>query len=260
MMATHRVVVLHGLHHIRKADWQQLESYLTQPSETTAFICTSSDSDPRKFPPRLWQQATAVECARLEGPRLHHWVTSTVAQYGCHINEAALQEFLHDQEHDLQTLAGEIDKLCTYVGETRQISLDDVHAVGQASRLHSIFALSEALGTRQVGTALTTLEHLLTQGEPPLVILSMVVRHLRLLWSIKQLVQQRQDLSRMAKTLGVPMSVCRQLATHSRQFSAARLRHLYGAALEADLAFKTSNRPPKTILEGLILDVCGSLG
>src|SRR5262245_3158083 len=257
MMATHRVVVLQRLHQLRKADWPQLERYLEQPSTSTALICSSSVSDPKKCPPCLWQHAVSVECQRLEGPKLHDWVTHTVAQRGYRITPAALQVLLHEQQPDLQTIRQEIDKLCTYVGETSEITLDDVQEVTPTSRLQSIFALSDALGTRQIGPAFIVVERLLNQGEPPLVILSMMVRHVRLLWSVKQLEQQKHNASHMAKTLGLPLAVCRQLVTQSRHFSLAHLRQLYAVALEADLTFKTSNKPPRAILEELILHVCG---
>jgi DNA polymerase III subunit delta len=257
MMATHRVVVLHGLHQLRRADWPQLERYLEHPSTSTALICSSNVSDPKKCPPCLWQYAVTVECNRLEGAKLHDWVTHTVAQRGYRITREALQVLLHEQQPDLQTIRQEIEKRWTYVGETSEITLDDVQEVTHTSRLQSIFALSDALGTRQIGPAFIVIERLLNQGEPPLVILSMMVRHVRLLWSVKQLEQQRHDAPHMAKTLGLPLSVCRQLVTQSQHFSLAHLRQLYAAALEADLTFKTSNKPPRAILEELILHVCG---
>jgi DNA polymerase III subunit delta len=257
MMATHRVIVLHGLHQLRKADWSPLERYLEHPSTSTALICSSTVSDPKKCPPCLWQRAVTVECNRLEGPNLHAWVSHTVAQRGYHMAPEALQVLLHEQQPDLQTLRQEIEKLCTYAGETAEITLADVQEVTHTSRLQSIFALSDALGTRQIGPAFIVVERLLDQGEPPLVILSMMVRHVRLLWSIKQLGQQRHDATHMAKTLGLPLAVCRQLVTQSRHFSLGHLRQLYAAALEADVTFKTSNKPPRAILEELILHVCG---
>src|SRR5215470_6645898 len=256
MMTTHRVVVLHGLQQLRKADWSQLEHYLEHPSASTALICSSSAGDPKKFPPRLWQYAVAVECSRLEGSKLSDWVTHTITQRGYRMTSEALQGFLHEQEPDLQTMREEIEKLCTFVGERQEITLDDVQEVTQTSRVQSIFALSDALGARQIGLAFTVVERLLNQGEPPLVILSMMVRHVRLLWSVKQSGQQRQDIPQLAKTLSLPLAVCRQLSVQSQHFSMAHLQQLYVAALEADLAFKTSNKPPRAILEELILHVC----
>ena len=256
MIATHRVVVLHGLQQLRKADWPPLERYLKHPSTSTALICSSSVSDAKKFPSFLWQHTVTVECNRFEGPKLHDWVTHTVAQRGYRITPEALQVLLYEQEPDLQTIKQEIEKLCTYAGETLEITLDDVQEVTHTSRLQSIFALSDALGTRQIGPAFTVVDRLLNQGEPPLVILSMMVRHVRLLWSVKQLGQQRHDTAQMAKTLGLPLAVCRKLVTQSQHLSTAYLRQLYTAALEADVTFKTSNKPPQAILEELILHVC----
>jgi DNA polymerase-3 subunit delta len=152
----------------------------------------------------------------------------------------------------------EIDKLCTYVGEAKTISVADVQAVCYISRQQSIFALSDAIGIRQIPQAFAVLEQLLTQGEPPLVVFSMLVRHLRLLWSVRQLLQQSQNDAQMAKTLGLPLPVCRRLANQSRHFPPARLRQLYTAAMAADLAFKTTNTPPYATLEGLILELCVS--
>ena len=256
MMATHRVVVLHGIHHLGKAHLYQLQQYIEQPSETTALICSSSESDSSKLPAWLNQKAITIACLRLQGTQLHEWIVRTVTRCNHRITNAAVQLLAQEQENDLQILRCEIDKLCTYAGEREEISHTDVQEVCEASRHLSLFTLSDAIGTRQIPQALTVVERLLHQGEPPLVILGMIIRQLRLLWSVKQLLQQRHDLNRIAKTLGLPPYVCRQLMSQSRYFSTIRLRQLYEVAIEADLAFKTSNKAPRAILEGLILALC----
>ena len=256
MLAERRVVVLQGLQQLRKTDWPPLERYLAQPSVSTVLIGSSATGDTKKLPPSVWQHTVAVECARLEGAKLQAWITDGLVKRGYRMHSEALQTLLHDQQPDLQTITQEIEKLCTYVGDSKTITLDDVHAVTQTSRIQSIFALSDALGRRHLGQALTLIEHLLNQGEPPLVVLSMIIRHVRLLWSVQQLRALHQDIPRLAKTLAVPGAVCRQLVAQSRQFSVEQLRKFYAATLEADLTFKTSNKPPRAILEGLILLVC----
>lgn len=256
MMAAYRVVVLHDVHQLRKADLGQLEAYAANPSESTALICSSQDDDLSRLPATFRQHAVAIACKRLEGPPLRKWVVRMVRRQGYTITPEAVEGLLQEQQHDLWTLAREIDKLCTYAGDTRSIGPEEVQAVCQAWRIQSIFALSDAIGTRQPIQALAVLQSLLHQGEPPLVIFSMIVRHLRLLWSVRQLSRQRRSLPDMAKTLHLPQRVCRQLAAQGRTFSSERLQRLYTAALEADLAFKTTNKAPRAILEGLILELC----
>lgn len=256
MMATCRVVVLQGIQQLRKADVRQLEQYAEAPSESTALICTSMDPEIKKIPRALQQHAVTIACKRLNNEQLHDWVVRSAARQQVRISEAAVAAFLQDQDNDLFLLSRELDKLCTYAGPEGDIEPADVHAVCYASRQQSIFALSDALGSRQVPRALSVLEQLLQQGEAPLLVFSMIVRHLRLLWSVKTLTQQHQDIGRIAKTLGLPAHVCRQLVTHSRQLSSAQIQRLYQTAVEADLAFKTSNKPPQAVLERLVLALC----
>ncbi len=258
MMASCRVVVLQGVQHLRKADVRQLEQYAEAPSESTALICTSTDPEIKKVPRALQQNAVAVACKRLNNKQLHDWVVRTTGRQQVRMSEAAVEAFLQDQDNDLFLLARELDKLCTYAGPEGTIEPADVHAVCYASRQQSIFALSDALGSRQVPRAFHVLEQLLQQGEAPLLIFSMIVRHLRLLWSIKTLTQQRQDVGRIAKTLGLPAHVCRQMVEHSRKMSSAQIQRLYQTAVETDLAFKGSNKSPQAVLEHLVLALCSN--
>lgn len=256
MLATHRVVVLHGLQQLRKDDLHSLDNYASDPVESTALICSSTETDARKFPATLWQRALAVECKRLEGEALRAWVRQEVTAYGGTIDHDAVYALLQEQQHDLQTIKREIEKLCTYAGDAGHIGLADVQEVCHASYLHSIFQLSDALGARHVVQAFAIVDGLLQQGEPPLVIFSMIVRHLRLLWSMQHLSRQQTQMADIARTLHLPIRVCRQLAMQSRQMSPDHLQRLYSAAVEADVAFKSTPKPPKAILESLILDVC----
>ena len=256
VMATYRVVVVQGLQELRKADWKPLENYAASPSESTVLIAASLDSEPKKFPDVVWERAVSVACAPLKGAGLRRWVGKEVVAAGYRISEDAIDGLLQDHDSDLRILQREIEKLCTYVGEPGEVELESVQAAGHVSRQHSLFALSDALADRQPGSALSEVDHLLNQGQPALVIFSMIVRHLRLLWTVKQLVVEGEDGYRIGKTLRLPPRVCRSLIEQSRGFSAERLHELYGAALEADLTFKSTNKPPRAILEGLILQVC----
>jgi DNA polymerase-3 subunit delta len=256
MMATYRVVVLRGIHQLRKTELPQLEQYASEPCVSTALICTGTERDLKKYPAQLREQAIAIPCNPLEGSALREWVHHTVAAQEYHMTDEAVRALLQEQDNDLRIIAQEIEKLCTYAGTQREIGLAEVQAVCQASRHLSIFALSDALGSQRLPHALTAVEQLLQQGEAPLLIFSMLVRHVRLLWSVQQLLGQRQELGRIAQTLGIPQPVCRRLITQSRQISAARLRHLYTTALEADRTFKTSNKSPQAILEGVIFALC----
>jgi DNA polymerase-3 subunit delta len=91
MMARYRVVVFHGLHHLGKAEVHPLEQYAEHPSESTAFICSSGESDSNKFPPSLSQKAVMIACQRLQGTQLHEWIVRAVTDRHHRIADAAIQ-------------------------------------------------------------------------------------------------------------------------------------------------------------------------
>ena len=256
IMSDYRVLVLHDIHKLRKGEVHELETYAASPSQTTALICTTTSTTPQKALPQFFRQAVVVECKRLAGSPLRNWITRFIEQQGYRIAPAAVQAFLQDQQNDLWTLKRELEKLCTYCGDKREIGLAEIREVCQPIQLHSIFALTDAIGSRQIGRAFSLIDSLIQQGEPPLVIFSMMVRHVRLLWSVKELERQDEKVNQIAKTLRLPPRVCQQIANQCRLFSPQRLQELYRTILKADLAFKTTNKPPKAILEELTLLLC----
>ena len=256
IMTSHRVLVCHDIHKLRKGEMHELEAYAASPSETTALICTTESMTPQKAIPQFFRQAVAVECKRLEGSQLRNWASRFIEQQGYRITPQAVHTFLQDQQNDLWTLKRELEKLCTYCGDKREIGLAEIHEICQPIQMHSIFALTNAIGSHQIGQAFSLIDKLMQQGEPPLIIFSMMVRHVRLLWSIKGLGQQGENTSQMAKTLRLPPHVCQQLANQCKLFSTQRLQELYQTIVKADLAFKTTNKAPKAILEDLTLRLC----
>lgn len=78
-------------------------------------------------------------------------------------------------------LASEIEKLCLFVGERTAIDVDDVAAVVRDMGESWIFDFTAALAGRQLAVAVALLRGLLDQGEPPLRLLAMIAREVRLL-------------------------------------------------------------------------------
>jgi DNA polymerase-3 subunit delta len=256
IMSNYRVLVLHDIHKLRKSEVREIESYAASPSETTALICTATGNTWQKSFPQARRQAMVVECKRLEGTQLRKWVTTFIEQQGYTITAEAIHGFLHEQQNDLWTLKREIEKLCTFCGERKEIGVTEVQEICQPIHVHSIFSLTDAIGAQQIGKAFSLIDNLIQQGEPPLVIFSLIVRHVRLLWSAKGLSQQGKNIGQMAKTLRLPPQVCRQLTSQCKSFSLQHLQRLYKTIVEADLAFKTTTKPPKFVLEDLILALC----
>ena len=244
MMAAYRVVVYHGLEQLPKADWPHSGGLSRTAFREHRFICSSSESEPKKCSPRLWQHATTVVCTGLKVP-------------GCTSgwHKRSLQPAIVSPRRLFRAYSRIRKPICTpraRAGKTLYVcgglgrDQPPRRPCGQPG-LTAAFRVCPGgcPGTRHSATALVEIDHLLNQGEPPLVILSMIVRHLRLLWSVQQLTQQRHDLPRIAKTLRVPLTVCRQVAAQSRAFSSERLLQLYTVAWRLTWLSRAVTNPPR---------------
>jgi DNA polymerase-3 subunit delta len=177
---------------------------------------------------------------------------------------------------DLRALGHELDKLFLYAGERNAIRPQDVEAVVTDRGEGWIFDLTRSIAEREPLVALRHLARLMTQGEHPLKLLSVLAGELRRLLSARQLLEtdlrgswrrgmtyaqfQERVLQQGAPLLsrnGYADYMCFQRAA---SFSLGALRSYLKAVHEADLSLKSSGSQARTTMEKLILTMCARPG
>ncbi len=151
----------------------------------------------------------------------------------------------------------ELEKLTLYAGPARLLDVPDVQAVVSSVRAENIFAIGNAVGRQDAGTALTLGRHLIADGEAPLKILSLLTRHYRQLWKARELQVAGRPASEIARGAGVPPFVVDGLVAQGRKYSRADFRCAFKLFVEADLAMKSSGSQAEVVLENLLLRLAG---
>ncbi|OPY07786.1 MAG: DNA polymerase III subunit delta [Syntrophaceae bacterium PtaB.Bin095] len=176
-----------------------------------------------------------------------------------------------------------LEKLITYTGERKTIEVSDVEEVISRTREDKVFDLTAALAEKNLKGALSVLRSLREQGIHSLVILSMIVREMRLLLHARQLrnegalpgYQPRMDYGRFQKSIyptvkgwaGQAGDVHIELADshpyvvfnilrNSENFSEKRLKRHLEDLLAMDLAMKSTAKDADLMLERFLIDVC----
>nr|WP_244262678.1 hypothetical protein [Thermoanaerobacter siderophilus] len=103
--------------------------------------------------------------------------------------------------------------------------------------------------------AYKVLHTLLEKGEVPLIILSMIVRQMRLITKIKSFEGKFGDKKTIASSLGVPYFAVEELMRQSRLFKKEELERAYKECLKCDIALK-SGADSSLALEGLVKKLC----
>ena len=164
-----------------------------------------------------------------------------------------------------------------YVGDRAGVTADDVRVVVRDMAGSWIFDFTAALASRKLAAALPLLRGLFEQGEPPLRLLGMVARELRVLLLARECLdgpareRWRADLSfgafqtRVAPaidgdTLAAfgkphPFVLYRRFQDASR-VSAAALRTALIRLSELDQRLKSSRGDPALLLEWFVIEWC----
>ena len=184
---------------------------------------------------------------------------------------------------DFRRSMSELEKLISFVGERSIVEKDDVEEVVGRTREDEIFALTNALGEKNQLAALEALKNLLNQGTHHLIILSMIVREIRLLLQARILVDSgklpklknnmeygwfqnniQPAMTGFADTMAMPKDflihkhpfVVFNALRNCGRFSYPRLINFLDELLELDRSFKSSASSPQLLLEMFLIRAC----
>jgi DNA polymerase-3 subunit delta len=161
----------------------------TELPPNAALVFTASAVDGRKKIVKRIQElggfvALTVERERsgaLARQAVDDLIKRVVGEFDKRVDGAAHEQIVQRAGADAASLASELEKLCLYVGERDSIGENDVRAVFIDMAESWIFDFTSALAARRLGPALQVLLGLLNQREPPLRLLAMIAREVRML-------------------------------------------------------------------------------
>jgi DNA polymerase-3 subunit delta len=259
VLAARRFVWVRGLGERRAARFVEelLPAYLDDPSPTSVLVLEADQVDRRtRWVKQVAKLGGLIECT---GPRnageVRAWIERTLRERGkrpAQGTAAALAELVGG---DVDLLRGEIEKLCLYTGERREVEPEDVAAVTGYLRPLAAWDLTDQIGQRRLAEALRTLGRLLDQGEPPLALLGALGNHFRRLVRARecrplepQVVQER---------LAIHPFAARKLTEQARRFDLRRLRQCLDGVRLTDEALKGGAAlTPRQAIERLVLAIC----
>jgi DNA polymerase-3 subunit delta len=167
MMAERRVVVMRDAHSLPKGARGVLDRYLERPSPDTLLVLVVPAAEK---PESAWlARACAVEFAPLAADRVPRWIVHYASTaLGAEITLEAATLLQGGIGTDLGQLAGELDKLTSYVGG-RTITEAAVAEVVGARQGESLGDLLDAVSARDAARAADLVPRVLAQPKASLV-------------------------------------------------------------------------------------------
>ncbi len=184
---------------------------------------------------------------------LNAWIRRRFKHYGKDIGND-LAEYLCFLCGGLMTgLAGEIDKVALYASGTN-ITRSDIDAAADPVLDARVFEMTDALTQRRFGRACQVLSDLFLMNTEPIMILSVLGRQVRQLWSARLLLENRMgagDLSELWE-MRSPWQA-RRVMDAARRFDLPWCRRAVVLCAQADLDMKSTGLSSRELLTDLLL-------
>ena len=272
MMAERRVVVLRDVAGLKKDAQKVLENYLRAPAADLLLIIQAPSGN--KEDAALRSVSTTLLFDSLTGDRIPKWIAHQVTTtHKVSISTAAAELLQAAVGNDLYQLAGELDKLASYIeGKSSEIGEDDVAAVVGVRRGETQSDLLDAVAERNVARALELIPHILGQPKTTAVsiVMAMSTQMLAISWGRAKLdeglprarlTQEYFDLLRETGAFtGRPWgSAAAVWARAAERWSRESLDRALDSLLETDIALKESRiSSEEQLLATLVLSLCAS--
>jgi DNA polymerase-3 subunit delta len=252
-------VVVRNLHEAipKDQDAQTLIDYAQSPIPEACVVITADKVDrKRKLFKTLTGLKTAVACEAPKENELASWLRKRAGETGYSLSPDAARFLVNRVGARPGILAKELEKTLLYAGKNESVSEKDVSEVVGESKLENVFALTDALKTKNPEKALRLLNNQIDHGEEPIKILGTIAWQLRMIWQVKHYQQKNLPSGQIAKAMGANPYIVEKALQHTRRFSTQQLRSGYLELVNADRSLKSTTKDPMAVMQTLILNLC----
>ena len=233
-----------------------IEEKTDMPENKTVLIIVGGEKIDlrKKFNKLVEKIGKIVYFQRLSFEEAVNYTGYFFVKSGKKITKADAEYLVKSVGTDLYAIVNEIHKVICY-SDSEKIEMEKMKEVLSINLQQNIFNLVSAIGRKKEKEAYKVLYALLEKGEVPLIILSMIIRQMRLIAKIKTFEGKFVDKRSIASSLGVPYFVVEELTRQSKLFKKEDLERAYKECLKCDIALK-SGADSSLALEELVKKLC----
>ena len=219
-----------------------LQSFLSQQSEDMRLlvIATTTNAPPKDaaWMVRMAEAGVGVRCRKLRSDQLPAWLAKRAKALGLSLEQEALAWLAEQVEGNLLAARQELEKL-PLLAKDKSWSLDDLRSVVSDHAHYASWDLPDTLLRGDLAAGLRMLQRLREEGQPPVLVLSSVVRDIR---SLHQAARRAGQLGpdRACAAVGIWRSRQPQFVAALRRLRPASIRQLHKLAVALDHTAKSA--------------------
>lgn len=266
VMAERRFVLVRRVEKIASPALDRLIEYLKSPASSTVLVLVSQElalkgQGARQAHTNLVKAASSAGmCVQFSLPRLDRipsHVEGIARQKGKKIEPPAISALLDLTGADLMGIEQELEKICLFVGEREIITADDVSESVAELKEGQIFEFTDAMGDRDIERSLRIYRLMRQENKEPIMILSMILRHFRLIWQIQDYQDKGMSDAQIAKKVRLhPYIFEKTYKPRAFKFPESDAGRITTVLADLDLSLKSKNVDRDVLFEHTVMELC----
>lgn len=257
VFAQRRVVILKNSHELKDSEWNELESLLKKPVDSTVFVLFADKIDKRKKHfKNIIETAAALEFKKPYDNEIPRWINYYASQYELKLTQGAVHRLHRLVGNNLSEISAQLEKIKIYLDGGTNVEAEHVNAVVSNSREENVFDFTKAVGQKDRVRALEQIVNLLDQGQSEIGIVNLLARHMRILLTVRTGLDQGIGGAKLANLANVSPYFIDEYASQAKGWPVRKLEDSLVLLGETDKALKSSPLSSHIWLENLVLKSC----
>ncbi|HEV2904941.1 MAG TPA: DNA polymerase III subunit delta [Pyrinomonadaceae bacterium] len=252
MMSPRRVVQIKDFSKLNETTEEILLRYIDRPVETSVVIFNTDDVDKRKKFAKKLMSGAAFEFAPLNNAELSAWARTHLAELKADAAPAVVSRIVELVGSNVRSLANELNKLATAALPSANITLDLVEELVGRSRELMNWELTDHMLSRNRARAVKTLQHLLDDGAPPVMLIGLIASTYRRMALAHALLSKGAPPKEIFRQVPMPPFKQSSYLQMLNRVDGRRIAQQMVRIAEADLGIKTSKATPRMQVELLV--------
>lgn len=181
------------------------------------------------------------------------WIGKCFKEKEMMIEPAAIRLLLDKTGASMVLIKAEMDKIISYCGTRTKVNTADIEAICSTVTVSKIFDMITAIAVKRQQEALRLYYDLLAQKEPPMNILSLMVRQFNGILQVKEALAMGVNAYDIAKSMGVAPFIAQKYSSQAKNFSIKQLQLALKDLADVEEAVKTGKLDAKMAVELMII-------
>lgn len=214
-----------------------------------------ADARMKKLTAALTQNGLVVDFARQDPSDLKDWIARRFKALGHEIDPREAAYLLEQRGELMQELVNEIEKIGAYAPH-RRITRADIDAVVIPQLDAAVFQMTDALSRGDFDGSAAVLDSLLSARESAIMILSVMGKYFRQLYTARLLLERRRGTAELAGLWSMKSAwQAEKLMDAARRYTLPWCRNAVKRCAETDLAMKSYGGEENDLLVGLLTEL-----